>query len=157
MIKNVKYKNVYDGRKELYDPDTGEMQLHPKFKRVIVNDGFYQVYTRENEFMVLPKEFTLADRQILDYLCIMMNEDNTVIAPVEEVASRLSLSTKTVYRTIAALSKNDYIRKRTIAVFMVNPDYSTKTKGDKKVIIVAKYLELPCGKEEKKRSENKKA
>ena len=143
-MKNTKQINVYAGTEEMYSLD-GEVVRRSKFKKSIVDTNFFKTYLgekMENEFELYPEEFTLADRKILDCICILMDDDNVAVVSANDLSHKLKLSMPTVYRALKLLVKHDYIQKKNAGSFLVNPERFSRSKAENRFAIKQEYLEL---------------
>lgn len=88
---------------------------------------------------MFPKEVTLSARDLLDYLCVVMDRQNIAIAPVTEIEERTGLSTASIARAKAQLFEFDYVRQKAANVYMVNPAHACKADGDKRAEMYETY------------------
>mgnify|MGYP000238679794 CR=1 FL=1 len=75
------------------------------------------------------KELTLADRRVLEYLLGVMDLDNYVSVPQNEIAKKLGISERTVRRAIEKLRRKGILLKRKVGRFnayMLNPEVAWK-------------------------------
>lgn len=138
-MKNVKVKNKFLGTKLMYDSDGVEHRV-PMFGKEITNANFTQKYLPpKGVFMLVPKHFSAADRQVLDYFEIIMDETNKAHSPATEISVRLQIAVPTVYNCIMELRKADFIKKKSNSYYMVNPIYAAKCKGGIKSELLEEY------------------
>ena len=71
------------------------------------------------------RELTLADRRVFDYLLSVMDLDNYVSVPQDEIAKKLGLSVRTVQRAIEKLKKKNILLVRKVGrynAYLLNPE-----------------------------------
>lgn len=77
------------------------------------------------------RELTLSDRRVFDYLLSVMDFDNYVSVPQNEIARELGISTKTVRRAIEKLKKKNILIVKRVGrynAYMLNPEAVWKGK-----------------------------
>ncbi len=94
-------------------------------KRWIMGDQnfFYQ--------LAQDKELNITDRRVLDYLISVMDFENYVSVPQDEIANKLGVSVRSVRRSIAKLKKKGILRTRRVGkhnAYMLNPEAIYKGK-----------------------------
>jgi hypothetical protein len=133
----------YSGTKETVDTKTGEVERAVLVKQKVQDLNFVKIFLPERGYRMYPKELNQSARDLLDYLCVVMDKQNIAIAPVAEIQERMDLSTASIARAKAQLMEMDFIRQRTPHVYMVNPGFACKTAGDGRQTVYEAYSMLP--------------
>jgi hypothetical protein len=141
-MENIKRVNKFIGTKLFYDEDGVEHKL-PQFESTIINANFIQKYLPpKGVYMLVPKHFSAADRQVLDYLEIIMDDTNKAHSPATEIGVRLQMAVPTVYNCLMELRKNDFIKKKSNSYYMINPVYAAKCKAKIKSELIEEYCAM---------------
>lgn len=142
-MRNSKRVYRYSGTKETVDIKTGEVEKAVLVKQKIQDVNFIKVFLPEGGYRMYPKEMTTSARELLEYLCVVMDKNNVAIAPVLEINERIGMSTASIARAKAQLMELDFIRARTHHVYMVNPSKTCKANGDARAAVYEAYSLLP--------------
>ena len=91
-------------------------------------------------------ELTLADRRVFDYLLSVMDFDNYVSVPQDEIAKELGISDRTVRRAINKLRKKNILLVKRIGrhnAYMLNPEAVWKGRVNDYKSKVVEFKNLP--------------
>jgi len=142
-MRNSRRVYKYSGSKETVDVKTGEVERAVLVKQKIQDINFIKIFLPERGYRMYPKEMNQSARDLLDYLCVVMDKQNIAIAPVAEIQERMDLSTASIARAKLQLMEMDFIRQRTPHVYMVNPGHACKSAGDDRQTVYEAYSMLP--------------
>ena len=130
LMQNSRRGYRYSGTKETVDTKTGEVERAVLVKQKTQDVNFIKIFLPERGYRMYPKEMSQSAREMLEYLCVVMDKQNVAIAPVAEIQERIGLSTASIARAKVQLMELDFIRQRTAGVYMVNPGHGCKSAGD---------------------------
>lgn len=117
---------------------TGEEVNIAKSAKIVGSKHFWKMY--EAPFLKVLMSLGTTKMAVLSYIIENTKAgDNTAVFIYETIATKKSLSTKTVQRVIALLQELDFIVKVHQSLWMVNPDVMTKGNDSKREILASKY------------------
>lgn len=119
---------ILEGPKELVDPKTGEIvYIDQKIKTCVSKDSNFHKIWLAHILQVL--DIGNQKMDVVQYLLDNMNSQNMVIETQREIAKGSNTSLSTVQRTLSALEKSDFIKKKT-GIVIISP--KAVFKGTKK-------------------------
>lgn len=125
------------GTKEFYDKETGEISTFNVIDIEERDANFHKIWL----FNVINSINLIGNQKIkfAFWLIDNMDTENKICMTMRQMAEKSSLSLDTVRRTLKILQDNDFIIRKNIGVYQVNPDVIWKGGKNERLRILLDY------------------
>lgn len=141
-MENQRTKYRYKGKKEVYDPKSGERVLATAFESY-QQDVFYKVF-QNGRGRMFPKGMSGATHEVIQFLIINLRKDNLVFYDPDELFKELEVSPANAKKIKATLLAKDIMRPRRGGAYIFNPAYGCIVTGNERLAIFEEYQKLPA-------------
>lgn len=143
LKKSPKASYEIMGQKDFYDVDTGDKITMQVVKAVENRDiGWYKVWLAD--MVGILKIIGGAKFTVFNYIIDnMYSENNFFAGTVRDVAEKTKISEKTVNQTINLLINCNFMKKKQVGLYQINPDVMAYGSSRKRGFLCIEYNSNP--------------